>query len=246
MTSSTLKKTIIAFSALAMLALGGCSATHTAIKKRNLDVQTKMSDTVFLDPVPPEQMVVYLQIRNTSDKQDLNVRSAIENRVVQRGYRITKNPNEAHYMVQANILQVGKVDKREAEGMLQSGYGAGLTGAVIGAGGFGSGKGSLATGLIGAAIGVAADAMVEDVYYTMVTDLQLSERAEEGVVVTENNSASLKQGNSGAKSVSSSKKTQWHRYQTRIVSTANKVNLEFPEALPSLEKGLIDSISGIL
>jgi hypothetical protein len=38
---------------------------------------------------------------------------------------------------------------------------------------------------------------------------------------------------------------KWKTYQTRIVSTANKVNLEFNEALKSLEDGLVRSISGI-
>ena len=30
--------------------LGGCAAVHTSIAKKDLDVQTKMSDTIFLDP----------------------------------------------------------------------------------------------------------------------------------------------------------------------------------------------------
>ncbi|WP_422491663.1 complement resistance protein TraT, partial [Endozoicomonas sp. ALE010] len=36
------------------------------------------------------------------------------------------------------------------------------------------------------------------------------------------------------------------KYQTRVVSTANKVNLKFEEALPELKKGLSNSISGLL
>lgn len=37
------------------LSVGGCAATHTAIAKRDLDVQNKMTDTIFLDPVGPAQ-----------------------------------------------------------------------------------------------------------------------------------------------------------------------------------------------
>ncbi|WP_394814652.1 complement resistance protein TraT [Streptomyces chisholmiae] len=37
-----------------------------------------------------------------------------------------------------------------------------------------------------------------------------------------------------------------HKYQTRIVSNANKVNLKFEEAKPVLEQQLAKSISNIL
>lgn len=41
----------IALITAAAFVLTGCAAAHVAISKRDLDVQTKMSDTVFLDPV---------------------------------------------------------------------------------------------------------------------------------------------------------------------------------------------------
>lgn len=37
-----------------------------------------------------------------------------------------------------------------------------------------------------------------------------------------------------------------HKYQTRIVSSANKANLKFDEAKPVLEEQLAKSIAGIL
>ena len=98
----------------------------------------------------------------------------------------------------------------------------------------------------GALIGLAADALVKDVHYSIITDLQISERAKKGVVVLEENKASLKQGNSGYKNVSSTEETEWKRYQTRILSTANQVNMEYAEAEPELIKGLMRLISGIL
>ena len=55
------------------LALSGCAATSTAVAKRNLDVQTKMSDTIFLDPVSPDQRTVYVDVKNTSDKDRKSV-----------------------------------------------------------------------------------------------------------------------------------------------------------------------------
>ncbi|MEK7792160.1 MAG: complement resistance protein TraT, partial [Pseudomonadota bacterium] len=55
------------------LILNGCAAVHTSIAKKDLDVKTKMSDTIFLDPVEPEQRTVYLNVRNTSDKTNFDI-----------------------------------------------------------------------------------------------------------------------------------------------------------------------------
>lgn len=238
-------KITIAMIAATTMFLTGCSATYTAIKKRNLDVQTKMSDTVFLDPVKSDLRVVYLQIRNTSDKQEVVIEPQIKTALEAKGYKVTDDPDKAHYMIQANILQVGKSDKRDSETNLLSSFGSGVAGAAIGASAMGGGNGRVATGVIGGIIGMAADAMVEDVYYTMITDLQISERVDSNSV-TETNNSKLHQGTSGYKTSTSSKKTSWSRYQTRIVSVANKVNLKFDAALPELKQGLVNSISGML
>ena len=241
------KSTLLVSIALASsLVLSGCAATHTAISKRNLDVQTQMSDTVFLDPRPASEQIVYLQVRNTSDHQEINVEPLIEQSLKSRGYQVTTNLDEAYYLVQANILQIGETDLRGAEGALSQGYGAGLTGAVVGGTGFGGGSGRVGTALIGGLVGMAANAMVKDVHFTMISDLQISERADDGVTVNEQNQAQLNQGTSGHRTISSTKETDWHRYQTRVVSTANQVNLSFEDALPELEQGLSNSIAGIL
>ncbi|PSW26223.1 complement resistance protein TraT [Photobacterium phosphoreum] len=228
-----------------MMTISGCSAVSTAIKKRNLEVQTKMSDTVFLEPVNANQQVIYLQIRNTSDEQNIKVAPQIEQQLESKGYNITKDLAKAHYLIQANILKVGKSDLRDNQSLLGSGFGSGVTGAIVGASAFGGGSGMIGTGLIGGLVGVATDAMVEDTNYVMVTDVQISERAKNGVVVTEHNQATLHQGTSGSKTIISDHNTDWNRYQTRIVSTANQVNLEFPKAEPELEKGLAGAIAGI-
>jgi hypothetical protein len=55
----------------------------------------------------------------------------------------------------------------------------------------------------------------------------------------------LRQGNSGGSEVSYDEESSYKTYQTRIGSSANKVNLAFEEALPELKKGLITSIAGL-
>ncbi len=79
----------------------------------------------------------------------------------------------------------------------------------------------------------------------MITDLQISEKAS-GAYVDESSDASLKQGTSGDKKFSWREKTNWKRYQTRVVSVATKTNLKFSEAEPELKNGLVKTISGLL
>lgn len=239
------KKLTVVFCVMASLVLSGCGALYTSVKKRNLDVQTKMSETIFLDPVIESKRTVFLQLRNTSDKQDLKYNDAITAAITAKGYTVVKNPNSAHYWIQANVLKVGKSDLRETQSALATGYGSGIAGGVVGAQ-MGGGRGSIGMGLLGAAAGFIGDALVDDTYFSMITDIQISEKPKDGVVITEDNQAQLKQGTSGYKTVSSTEVVSRKKYQTRIVSTANKANLEFVEAQPELLKGLINSISGLL
>ena len=230
-----------------ILLLNGCSAIDKSIKHGTLDVQTKMSETVFLDPVADNKRTVVLQIRNTSDKKDLDIVSEIKTAIEDKGYRIVTDPNKANFMIQANILQVGKSTQEDPFSSLTSGYGGALAGGTIGAlissnnNYTGAGIGALAGGLIG----TVADSAVQVVNYQMITDLQVSEKAD-GDVVTESSNAQLKQGSSGNKSSSWSQKTKWKKYQTRIISVAKKTNLKFEVALPELKRGLVQSISGLL
>lgn len=60
------------------------------------------------------------------------------------------------------------------------------------------------------------------------------------------NVAALRQGTSGAKIQTSTETGNQHKYQTRVVSNANKVNLKFEEAKPVLEDQLAKSIANIL
>ncbi len=236
-----------------MLVLGigfsGCSAMKTAIKKRDLDVQTKMSQTIFLEPVAPKNKIVYLDIRNTSDKE-INVRNTIETALKNKGYKITINPNEATYMLQGNILKVGKSDIRESQSFAGSSFGAGITGAATGAitvSAFGGGGSRMAgVALAGAALGFLGDALVEDTLYVMVTDLQIRERPLVGEVITQTQQTNLAQGSSTkVQQDIKGANVKWKTYRTRIVSAANKMNLEFQEARVVLESALSRSISGI-
>ena len=161
---------------------------------------------------------------------------------------MTSSPDTAYYWIQANVLKAEKMDLRQSQGFLSTGYEGAATGAALGAGitayNSNSGGAILGIGLAAGLAGMAADALVEDVNFTMVTDLQISERSKS--TVTTDNIGALRQGNAGIKLQTSSEEGNRMKYQTRVVSNANKVNLKFEEAKPVLEAQLAKSVAGIM
>ncbi|MDD5160810.1 MAG: complement resistance protein TraT [Sulfuricurvum sp.] len=247
----TIAKSLLLAGMFSMVAIQftGCGAAHTAIKKRNLDVQTKMSETIFLEPTEAEKKIIFIDVRNTSDK-DINVKAPIITALQAQGYTITNSPQKANFMLQVNVLQVGKTDLREAQGALSSGFGGAVSGAAVGvATGYafnGGNRDAAAVGLAGAALGFIGDALVDDTYFSMITDVQIRERPLAGEVVTQTQAANIKQGTSTkVKQDIQGGKVEWKTYRTRVVSTANKVNLDFAEAQPVLQEALGKSLSGL-
>ncbi|MGP6996927.1 complement resistance protein TraT, partial [Klebsiella pneumoniae] len=177
-----------------------------------------------------------------------SLQAKIASAVTSKGYQVVSNPDTAGYWIQANVLKADKMDLRESQGWLSRGYEGAVTGAALGAGitayNSSSAGATLGVGLAAGLVGMAADAMVEDVNYTMITDVQIAERTK--TQVQTDNVAVLRQGTSGAKVQTSTETGNQHKYQTRVVSNANKVNLKFPEAQPVLEDQLAKSIANIL
>jgi outer membrane lipoprotein SlyB len=248
----THKNLTIVFILIFLTLLSGCAAVHTSIAKKDLDVQTKMSDTVFLDPVGPDKKIIYVDIRNTSDKSNFDIQNSIVSALQAKGYTITNDPERAHFWLRANVLSVDKASPTAAENALHGGYGGALAGAAIGTatgaalGGWsGAGIGGLAGAAAFGIAEVVADAAVHDVTYMAITDVEIAEKAKKGVIVRQDSKQDAKQGVGGARTQTSSEISDKKQYRVRIVSTANKVNLEYQEAAPELTNGLTRSISGL-
>ena len=233
-------KTIL-FSLLLIFAFVSCSTMHTVISKRNLDVQTKMSDTIWLEPAAANEKTIFVQVRNSSGK-NLNIEQKVINVLTAKGYRIVNDPALAKYWLQANILKVDKVNLDNENGFSDAVLGAGI-GGVLGAQRSGGAYTALGWGLAGAAIGTLADALVSDTAYAMVTDILITEKTGRNVQTSTRNS--VKQGNSGSISSSSTGSSNMEKYSTKVLSTANQVNLNFNSAVPILEDELGKVIGGI-
>lgn len=239
--------------AITLLALlYGCAAVHTSIAKADLDVQTQMSDAVFLDPVGSEKRTIFIQVRNTSDKPNFDIESSLKSAIAAKGYRIMQDPDKAHFKFQAQILSVSKTDPTAAASALRAGYGGALGGAVLGGTigqaidgsrglGIGAGAGALAGGLAA----TVANAMVKDVTYAAITDVQISQRTREGVSGTQKTKAELAQGTGTQVEQTFSEVVKKKKYRTRVMSTANQVNLEYEDAAPKLNAGLTRVLAGL-
>lgn len=202
-----------------VLYLSGCAATGTLISKRDLDVQTKTSSAIFVDPVATEKRTIYLDVRSGVQEFDRNefkqyVATRFENSG--NGYRIVDNPESAHYQMLIYVLNLEQSNESAAASALNTGYrgGAAAAGAVAGAmlndsNRFtGAGVGALAAG----AADFAAGAFVKDVYFVLVADVQVREAASSG-------------------------DTDRNVHQTRVVTTANQANLDLVDAIgPMFDK----------
>ncbi|KIX14496.1 complement resistance protein TraT [Dethiosulfatarculus sandiegensis] len=235
---------VAVLAALAMLA--GCAATYTGLRYKDLQVQNKMSASIFLEPVSPAQRTVFVQVRNTSDKP-FQLQGDVIAALTARGYKVVDDPNQAHYMLQANVLSVGEADKSAVENAQTAGFGGVLGGAAIGGllGGDRAVEGAVIGGLAGAAAETISGALVKVVTYMVITDLQISERSKGGV--SEQFNSNLKQG-TGDTTISqrTASSAQWKKYQTRIVSTARQTNLTFQEAYLPLRQGIAQAIGGMM
>lgn len=241
---------IIGVSLLALLS--GCAAVHTSIAKANLDVQTKMSDAVFLEPVGKDKRTIFIQVRNTSDKPNFDIEQPIKAAIAAKGYRVIDDPDRAHFKLQAQILSVAKTDPTAAANALNAGYGGALGGMVTGAtiggvidgyrgAGIGAGAGALAGGLAG----TIANAMVKDVTYVAITDVQISQKTKEGLTGTKHTKVETTQGTGGQVQQVFDETVNQKQYRTRVMSTANQVNLEYDEAAPQLNAGLTRVLAGL-
>jgi hypothetical protein len=243
-TINALSYTVIAGS---IALLTSCAATQTAIQHGHLETSTKLSETVFLNPVSDSQKTVFVSVKNTSD-QEINVEPALKSSFKAHGYRVVSSPNNAHYLLQANVLKVGKMSVSASQSALGGGFGSALAGGIAGTA-LGSlthnSNAMIGGGIAGGLVGLAADSLIKDVNYTMITDVQISEKVAGGVKVREEHRASLRQGSASSLNQVSTTDSQYQRYRVRVVSNADKVNLAFKDAELALQADLVKALVGI-
>jgi len=221
-------------------ALSGCAAIHTSIAKRNLDVQTKVSSAIFVEPVKKGKRTVYVEVRSAVmefDRRKLRREVTASFTENGNGYTITDDPDAAQFHLSIYVLKLEKASPTAAEAALNQGY-MGSQGMAIASGaalGYNSGH-SLQGAVIMGVGSTIADAYIADVTYMLVADVQIKEKARKGVFVRKDTKIDNKVSDSGTSTQRVSEMTNRKEYRTRIVTTANKSNLELAEAEPLMFK----------
>lgn len=235
------KKLLLPLILLIGLLVTSCSSLDTVIRKRNLATQTKLSETIWLNPENINSKTIFIQIKNTSTN-NIQIENQIRTVLLSKGYKITSNPKNANYWLQANILNLEKMNENQTNAAFNALAGAGV-GATLGAYNTGSLNTAVGLGVVGGVTSVVANALIEDTYYTMITDLLISEKT--NTKVNSRSINAISQGTKGVNLVNTKSSSNMNKYQTRIVSVANKVNLKFEQAEPQLKTELIKVISNI-
>lgn len=237
----------------------GCATTE-------LQTKTKMTRSIFLDPVAKSQRTVFVSIKNTSEN-DIDLEDDVIAGLKKKGYQVVDDPDKAKYILMANILFADNL--KEANSARAAGT-AGAIGATAGTMS-GGGRDGLVTGLAAAAVGGLVGKLTEDEIYRMVVDVVVRQKTKQSVETSESSAMGQAQisdkkragfMNSFAGPIRSNdsagelhdniqeQKTQHYaanyiEKKTKIFAEALKMNLKLEEALPILEKKMSKQIVNI-
>ena len=230
---------------LPALAFSGCATTAgpttsaSGLSSGNVALSTKMSSSIFLQPVATQDKIVYVSTRNTSTATGLNFKNELTSVLRSEGYRVTNNPQKANFMIMSNVLYIGvESNNYTMAGALAGGFGGGFIGSR-----YNSGTSIVAGGALGALAGSIIGSMFQNKNYMMVVDIQLEQR-QAGTYTTSSTNAS--QGTASNVTTYNAGVKNWAIYRDRIVSQASAMNLVFTSAEPLLKQQMAHSIANLL
>ena len=230
---------------LPVFAFSGCATTAgpttsaSGLSSGNVALSTKMSSSIFLQPVAPQDKIVYVSARNTSTATGLNFRNELISALRSEGYSVANNPQKANFMLMSNVLYIGKESQNYT---VASALAGGFGGAFIGSR-YNSGTSMIAGGALGALAGGIIGSMFQNKNYMMVVDIQLEQR-QAGTYTTSSTNAS--QGTASNVTTYNAGVKNWAIYRDRIVSQASAMNLVFTSAEPLLKQQMAHSIANLL
>ena len=230
---------------LVVAMFSGCAQTMKAVQHAKLTTNVNMSDTIFLDAEAiARNNKVYVRVTNTSQMQEIAFQDLVEQKLRAKGYVITRNPSEAGYILQANVLYMDyQKEDMTADGMLAGGFGGALAGAALGGDDTGKVVAGAIAGAVGSLAGAAVGAVVHVDTFVGAVDIQIKERVEGGVVGEMTTEAS--QGSVTTLKTTRKIKSNFQTYRTRIVATATQTNIDRQKAASVLSEILASQVAGV-
>jgi hypothetical protein len=250
----------------------GCAAMDKAyvgtVKAVDPDQAKLKQETRWLNPQPnlrmvsQDKMVAFIRIRDSSGS-GLDVGHQVQQAVEDLGYKVTRNIDEAQYLINADIRYFGENARADGgRATMAAGIGGGIVGGIIGhqsrRGGEGAVVGALATGLLFDTL--AQRNKIRE--FDAVVDVRVGERIEGGVrttrrsgdeqVVAHSGSGGAGGSDFGASAGGSEEEQRavvdedFLYHQNRLVTYVSKLNLAPDEADPVLRDRLVKALSNVL
>lgn len=239
---------------LVLFMLCSCAATRLSLEKKDLDVQTRTSNAIFLEPISKEQPLLFIDIRSgVMEFARGPFQEYVQQELIENGsdYRLTEDPDQADFFLMVSINNLQKVAPSAAEKAIKEGYGGqSLTHSLARATDFMEFNnhkdllGAIAALIIVGTLETAINSSVKDTQYMLVCDVQVREKAKAGTEVKSATEIELKAGDAGAEKLTTEEVSDTIKYQTRIVTTANKANLKLETAAELMFKKTAYAIAG--
>lgn len=99
-----------------VLLVCGCQTTKSA-------VNTQLTSYFNIEPPLKNQRYVYVQVQNGSGR-DMKLQDKIASTIGQKGYTITTDPQQANYILQANVIHAGDIENDVLQFAYKTDYGA--------------------------------------------------------------------------------------------------------------------------
>lgn len=143
-----------------------------------------MTQSVFLTPVKKSERSVYVDIKNTSGQELDSLMPLIERKLKLKGYKLIDDPDNARYILLANVLFAN--DKKE-NNALNGAIAGGAVGAGVSDYNNGGAGNMVAAGAAGAIIGALIGKFTEDRIFQMVVDINVRENTNKEVTTSKSN-----------------------------------------------------------
>ena len=170
-----------------------------------MELETKISRPVYLSDTNLGKSV-FLQIKNSNQDPTGKMKENIISHLKSKNYTLLDTPENAHYLLQANLVQLGQADFLAAKEALEHGFGADISN-------------------VDRQAKRKTLALEGENYstYTVVADIQISEKV--------NNTIANKEEKEGVETFYDIHDIEWNRYTTRVVSSIRSEDLNFEEMI---------------
>ncbi|GBR02061.1 complement resistance protein TraT [Acetobacter oeni] len=228
-----------------LFVLSGCASEEAITAQNQMAVHTRMSETIFLDPVAPDQRTIYVGVRNTSDFPGIDVKAQLVHALRKRGYTLVDDPDIARFELQVNVLQAGRIRRsRQNPSLMRGSVPGGLVSTYIG---------NIPTGLFSQIMG-------GDVTFAVITDVRLAERPGSGLPVqqlirTSRESAAVSADpvsgtatnvvNSNARYQESGEASAFRIYNVQDVAYVDQAGLTVDKVIPILTAHIASSLANL-